>query len=651
MFSGKKGKKSKGTVISLQSFLSNGDVPAGTTQVAKNIRNVDGEDSDDGGKVLTVVCQLPTAPRANRIFDDNSIPHKAPFIAYVTNLPFDVKEDDIYEYFNANNVKSVRLPREDGETGRVRGFGYVEFESRDDLIHSLGIPDPTIKGRRIRIDLSNENEQNSRQRGMRRGYDTVSSNVEGRESTNWRRDNNQKRESYNFGNERNSNRDQKSTSDDFNSPGSWRQKNPSNSATVSSPDQIHQKDRYASQEEKNSTSERPKLMLKPRTLPLPELDVQLQVPLKSKVNDNSKFTGTSAEKVFGSAKPVDTTARDLEIEERLADVRRQDNLKKDVIKTTNDFNELNIAINEQVTNLDQNWRQQCTTDDKHDKKYLRTGMSSLFSSSNVEGRESTNWRRDNNQKRESYNFGNERNSNRDQKSTSDDFNSPGSWRQKNPSNSATVSSPDQIHQKDRYASQEEKNSTSERPKLMLKPRTLPLPELDVQLQVPLKSKVNDNSKFTGTSAEKVFGSAKPVDTTARDLEIEERLADVRRQDNLKKDVIKTTNDFNELNIAINEQVTNLDQNWRQQCTTDDKHDKKYLRTDKHRENVRDNRKKYQDRSEGSDTQKNRDVKPKDAIKSKREIKPDRQTYKNTHNQSDHAIQSSNMYSGLDEVSD
>ncbi|KAI8119867.1 Eukaryotic translation initiation factor 4B [Lucilia cuprina] len=443
--SGKKGKKSKGTVISLQSFLSNGDVPAGTTQVAKNIRNVDGEDSDDGGKVLTVVCQLPTAPRANRIFDDNSIPHKAPFIAYVTNLPFDVKEDDIYEYFNANNVRSVRLPREDGETGRVRGFGYVEFESRDDLIHSLGIPDPTIKGRRIRIDLSNENEQNSRQRGMRRGYD--SSNVEGRESTNWRRDNNQKRDSYNFGNERNLNRDQKSTSDgDFNSPGSWRQKNLSNSTTVSSPDQIHQKDRYASQEDKTSTSERPKLMLKPRTLPIPELDVQLQVPFKSKINDDSKFTGTSAEKVFGSAKPVDTTARDLEIEERLADVRRQDNLRKEIIKTTNDFNELNIAMNEKVTNLDQNWRQQ-------------------------------------------------------------------------------------------------------------------------------------------------------------------------------------------------------------QYTTDDKHDKKYLRTDKHRENVRDNRKKYQDRSEGSDAQKNRDVKPKDAIKSKREIKTDRQTYKNTHNQNENAIQSSNMYSGLDEVSD
>ncbi|XP_065371043.1 eukaryotic translation initiation factor 4B [Calliphora vicina] len=447
--SGKKGKKNKGTVISLQSFLSNGDVPAGTTQVAKNIRNVDGEDSDDGGKIHTVVCQLPTAPRANRIFDDNSIPHKPPFIAYVTNLPFDIKEEDIYEYFNANHVMSVRLPREDGETGRVRGFGYVEFESRDDLIQSLGIPDPTIKGRRIRIDLSNENEQNSRQRGARRGYDSGSSNVEGRDSTNWRRDSTQKRDSYSFGVERSFNRDQKSTSDDYNSPGSWRLKNASNSTVSSTLEQFNQKDRDVCQEEKDYTSERPKLMLKPRTLPLPELDVQLQITVESKINDNSvKFTGTSTEKVFGSAKPVDTTARDLEIEERLEDVRRQDNLRKDVIKSTHDLNELSIAKNEKVTSLDQNWRRQSTNEETY-----------------------------NNQ------------------------------------------------------------------------------------------------------------------------------------------------------------------------------DKKSLRTDIRRDNVKDNRKKYQDKSEGSDCQKNRDGKRKDVIKNKREVKIDRQTYNNTHNQSEHAVQSSNKYSGLDEVSD
>lgn len=370
---GKKGKKNKGTVISLQSFLSNGDVPLGVTQVAKNIRNVDGEDSDDGGKVLTVVCQLPTAPRANRIFDDNSISHKPPFIAYVTNLPFDVKEDDIYDFFCANHVKSVRLPREDGDTGRVRGFGYVEFESRDDLIQCLGMPDPTIKGRRIRIDLSNENEQNSRQRGSRRGYDSSNSNVEGRDSTNWRRDN-QKRDSYNFGVERSFTRDQKSISDDNNSPGSWRQKN-----SISASEQSNTKDRDVYRED--TSSERPKLILKPRTLPLPEIDVPLKI-MDAKINEttSSKSTGISAEKVFGSAKPVDTTARDLEIEERLADVRRQDNLRKETNKTTNELNALKLTKDDKCTSAEQNWRRKNTHDESsknHEIKSLRTGKYKL----------------------------------------------------------------------------------------------------------------------------------------------------------------------------------------------------------------------------------------------------------------------------------
>lgn len=34
-------------------------------------------------------------------------------------------------------VKSIRLPREGGEGGRFKGFGYVEFETRSELIEAL----------------------------------------------------------------------------------------------------------------------------------------------------------------------------------------------------------------------------------------------------------------------------------------------------------------------------------------------------------------------------------------------------------------------------------------------------------------------------------------------------------------------------------
>lgn len=351
----------------MQSFLSNGDVPVGTTQVAKNIRNVDGEDSDDGGNVLTVVCQLPTAPRANRIFDDNSIPHKAPYVVYLTNLPFDIKEDDLYDYFNTYEVKSIRLPREDGETGRVRGFGYVEFETRDDLIQSLGIPDPTIKGRRIRIDLSNENDQNTRQRSNRRGYETLSGNGNDRDSTNWRSDNISKKESSNYGN---LNRDRKPLPDDNKSAGSWRIRDSSSLVESSKYEQVHDREVFV---EDNKFVERPKLILKPRTLPLPEVKLQTDIELKNGETGDLKKKGISAEKVFGSAKPVNTIAKDLEIEERLAEVRLHKAVKKDDMVQI----ELSAGKNDQGVNADRSWRRHQASDEiskrNDEKKLFRSG--------------------------------------------------------------------------------------------------------------------------------------------------------------------------------------------------------------------------------------------------------------------------------------
>ncbi|XP_013115550.1 eukaryotic translation initiation factor 4B [Stomoxys calcitrans] len=332
--SGKKGKKAKGTVLSLQTFLSNGETPPlGTTQVAKNVRNIDGDDSDDDDKVLTLVCNLPTAPRANRAFDENHVPYKAPFIAYVTNLPFDITEEDVYTFFNNNNIVSVRLPREDGETGRVRGFGYIEFETRDGLIHALGLPDPSIKGRRIRIELSNESDQSSRQRGNRRNYE-MPSNSENRESTNWRRDN-IKKEVNNIEYDR---------GDQTYSHGetSWRSRQ--------RPKEMHGK--MMMENKDDLLLERPRLNLKPRTLPLPENDKPMNrnEPLSSeKLNTPSKLSGACSEKIFGSAKPVDTTARDLEIEQRI-DIRRQETLQKVI-----DVSIGNIH-NENTESVESNWR-------------------------------------------------------------------------------------------------------------------------------------------------------------------------------------------------------------------------------------------------------------------------------------------------------
>jgi RNA recognition motif-containing protein len=51
---------------------------------------------------------------------------------YVGNLPYNTSEDDLKELFGSHGtVTSVSLIN-DRETGRSKGFGFVEFENDDD---------------------------------------------------------------------------------------------------------------------------------------------------------------------------------------------------------------------------------------------------------------------------------------------------------------------------------------------------------------------------------------------------------------------------------------------------------------------------------------------------------------------------------------
>ncbi len=50
---------------------------------------------------------------------------------YVGNIPFDVTDTDLRGVFQEyGEVKRVHLPM-DRETGRMRGFGFVEMETED----------------------------------------------------------------------------------------------------------------------------------------------------------------------------------------------------------------------------------------------------------------------------------------------------------------------------------------------------------------------------------------------------------------------------------------------------------------------------------------------------------------------------------------
>ena len=70
--------------------------------------------------------------------------------AYVSNLPFSISEDELRDFFAAMNPTSVNIITE-RDTGRSRGFGFVEFGSEEDLKNAIELNDNEIGGRQLRI--------------------------------------------------------------------------------------------------------------------------------------------------------------------------------------------------------------------------------------------------------------------------------------------------------------------------------------------------------------------------------------------------------------------------------------------------------------------------------------------------------------------
>ncbi|UCH09589.1 MAG: RNA-binding protein [Fidelibacterota bacterium] len=84
---------------------------------------------------------------------------------YVGNLPFNATEAEIRGLFEAyGNVNSVNLIT-DRDTGRLRGFGFVEMgdEHAASAIKSLDGQD--LGGRALKVNEARSRENGSRNRG------------------------------------------------------------------------------------------------------------------------------------------------------------------------------------------------------------------------------------------------------------------------------------------------------------------------------------------------------------------------------------------------------------------------------------------------------------------------------------------------------
>ena len=85
---------------------------------------------------------------------------------YVENLPFGTTTDEILELFNAyGTVDSINLII-DRETGRSRGFGFVEMASggREAI---TGLDQRELDGRQLTVNEARPREERSSQRPSR----------------------------------------------------------------------------------------------------------------------------------------------------------------------------------------------------------------------------------------------------------------------------------------------------------------------------------------------------------------------------------------------------------------------------------------------------------------------------------------------------
>ncbi|XP_034485916.1 GATA zinc finger domain-containing protein 14 [Drosophila innubila] len=100
----------------------------------------------------------------NRFFRirNREVPTEPPYIAFVGNLPKGLVQGDVMKIFNDFDVKNVRLIK-DRETDEFKGYGYVEFETLDQLKRALS-RNGRIKldnlSAPLRIDIADNRRQN-----------------------------------------------------------------------------------------------------------------------------------------------------------------------------------------------------------------------------------------------------------------------------------------------------------------------------------------------------------------------------------------------------------------------------------------------------------------------------------------------------------
>lgn len=152
-----KGKRTKGTKVALGDFI--GESSGNTVNV--------------GGKTV----EMPSAPRASTLeIDVSQLPSRPPYTAIVANLAYDVTEDDLFKFFESDGIElhGVHIPRDDDSGDRrFKGIAYVTVDGPkavDSLAHVLAKSDHLLLNRKVKIDIYQERGSKFGDRPGRRGF-------------------------------------------------------------------------------------------------------------------------------------------------------------------------------------------------------------------------------------------------------------------------------------------------------------------------------------------------------------------------------------------------------------------------------------------------------------------------------------------------
>lgn len=107
--------------------------------------------------------------RPKREYTDTPVPDVAPFLAKLVNLPYDITEGSVKDFFGPGfDIKEVTLVM-DRDTGKPRGSVNMEFGDKASLEKALTLSGQSFGGRPVRVFVSTPRDTRTERDWTRRG--------------------------------------------------------------------------------------------------------------------------------------------------------------------------------------------------------------------------------------------------------------------------------------------------------------------------------------------------------------------------------------------------------------------------------------------------------------------------------------------------